>query len=520
MCHFLAIAVAGLSCGLPFGFPFGFSFGFTRSLPAAGPAAPQARDARPSTPSMPSTPNLVVIYCDDMGWGDAPGFAVAGFEPPAYTREMPNLARLAREGAAFRHYYSAQPVCSASRAALLTGCYPNRIGIHGALFPDAKTGIAAEERTLAELLRASGYATGIFGKWHLGAQEEFNPTRHGFDEFYGIPYSNDMWPARIGRQHPELPLYDGLRVAELVRTMEDQGALTAKLTRRATAFIRARAAERWPFFAYIPHPQPHAPIAAGAGFTPASREALYASVMREIDWSVGEILAALDDAGVARETIVLFTSDNGPWLSFGSDAGSSGGLREGKGTTFEGGVREPCLLRWPGVVPAGAVSDVPWMSIDLLATVAAVVGAPPPAADRPIDGRDARAVWSCAPGAKPTQDAFYFYYHANHLEGVRMGRWKLSLPRKSRTLDGRPGGTGGGEAAYIERAVPLALFDLERDPAESQDVKDAHPEVLAELMRHVERARADLGDALVGREGAGRRACGRSGSGHGAAARE
>ncbi len=455
------------------------------------------------------TPNLVVIYCDDMGWGDAPGFALEGCTPPAYTKEMPNLARLAREGSTFRHYYSAQPVCSASRAALLTGCYPNRIGIHGALFPSDKTGIAAEERTLAEMLRDQGYATAIFGKWHLGAQPEFNPTLHGFGEFFGIPYSNDMWPVRIGSQYPALPLYDGTRIAETIGTLDDQGRITRRLTERAASFIRTQAAAKKPFFAYLAHPQPHTPLAAGADFAPASRRELYAAVMREIDWSVGEVLKALDESGAAQGTIVLFTSDNGPWLTFGTDAGSSGGLREGKGTCFEGGVREPCYIRWPGKVPAGKVSDVPWMSIDLLATMAAITGAPAPAADRPIDGRDARAVWMCAEGARPTHEAFYFYYHTNHLEAVRMGKWKLSLPRKSRTLDGKPGGVDGAETPYVIKEVPLALFDLDADPAETTDVSAAHPEVMAELMKHVEAARADLGDALVKREGSGRRAPGR-----------
>ena len=473
---------------------------------AAGCGAAAAAGALRAAP-----PNLVVIYCDDMGWGDAPGFALEGFEPPAYTREMPQLERLAREGAVFRHYYSAQPVCSASRAALLTGCYPNRIGIHGALFPDARTGIASEERTLAEILRDAGYATAMAGKWHLGSDPPFHPMRHGFERFTGIPYSNDMWPARFGRKDfPELPLYDGESVASFVRTMEDQAALTARFTHATTRFIREASAQGRPFFAYLAHPQPHAPIAAGAGFAPESRRELYGAVMREIDWSVGEVLAALDETGAAANTIVLFTSDNGPWLSYGSDAGSSGGLREGKGTTFEGGVREPCFLRWPGVVPAGASSDVPWMSIDLFATMAAIVGAPAPAVDRPIDGKDARKVWTCAADAAPTQEAFYFYYHTNRLEGVRMGRWKLSLPRKSRTLDGRPGGVDGGETPYVEKQVPLALYDLELDPRESTDVSAAHPEVVAQLERAVARAREDLGDSLVKAEGRGRRAPGRS----------
>ncbi len=456
-------------------------------------------------------PNLVVIYCDDMGWGDVPGFELAGHSPAWYTKLMPNLVALASEGAVFRHYYSAQPVCSASRAALLTGCYPNRVGIHGALFPDARIGIAPEERTLAEMLRQAGYATLIAGKWHLGHLPEFNPTVHGFDEYYGIPYSNDMWPLRFGRKgFPELPLYEGTGVSELVLTLEDQGLLTGKLTQRACEFIRREAADGQPFFAYLPHPQPHAPIAAGPDFQPAQRAELYGAVMREIDWSVGEVMRVLSDSGVADNTILVFTSDNGPWLSFGTDAGVTGGLREGKGTTFEGGVREPCIVRWPGHVPAGCVSDVPWMSIDLFATMAAIVGAPAPAGDRPIDGLDVRHVWSCEAGAESPHQALWFYYHTNHLEGVRSGKWKLSLPRKSRVVKGAPGVVDGKEAEYVEVDVPLALFDLDVDPAESVDVSALHPEVVAELMVHVEAARADLGDALTDRTGVGRREPGRA----------
>lgn len=454
-------------------------------------------------------PNLVVIFCDDLGWGDVPGFAVPGFTPPAYTREMPNLDRLAHEGARFRHFYSAQPVCSASRAALLTGCYPNRIGIHGALFSDARVGIAAEERTLAELLRDAGYRTSMAGKWHLGCLPEFNPTRHGFERFLGIPYSNDMWPPRFPGKHPELPLLDGEEVRAYIRTLEDQARLTGEFTRHTVDFIREAARGDAPFFAYLAHPQPHTPIAASPAFTPADRRALYGGVLREIDWSVGEVLRALDESGAAANTIVLFTSDNGPWLSFGSDAGSSGGLREGKGTTFEGGVRVPCIVRWPGVVPAGATSDVPWMTIDLLATMSAIVDAPPPATDRPIDGRDARAVWTCAPDAQPTHEAFWFYYHVDELQAVRMGRWKASLARKSRTLDGKPGGELGGEAAYVTKQVPFALYDLERDPTESTDVQLEHPEVVEQILRHVEAARAELGDAATKRDGSGRRRPGR-----------
>ncbi len=472
-------------------------------------ACPLAADEL-STENTAATPNIVVIYCDDMGWGDAPGFALPNITPAPYTKDMPNLARLAAQGATFRHYYSAQPVCSASRAALLTGCYPNRIGIHGALFPDATTGIAKDERTIAEMLKSKGYATLLAGKWHLGHTASFNPTLHGFDEFFGIPYSNDMWPLRFGRtDFPQLPLYDGREIVERVTTLEGQGALTGRLTSRVEAFIARNAAAHTPFFAYLAHPQPHAPIATSAAFAPTQRGDLYGGVMREIDASVGRVMKALDDARVADNTILIFTSDNGPWLAFGNDAGFTGGLREGKGTTFEGGVREPCFVRWPKHVPAGRVSDVPWMSIDLFATLAAIVGADAAPSERPIDGRDARAVWSCAVDAKPTHEAFLFYYHTNHLECVRMGKWKLSLPRKSRTLDGKPGGINGGETAYVEKEVPLALYDLDADPAETTDLSTQHPEIVAAIMVHVEAARADLGDALTKRTGTGQRAAGR-----------
>lgn len=480
--------------------------------PANAPEVTSRRcDAGADASFMPAPrPNLVVIYADDLGWGDLPGFAVPGFEPPSYTHAMPNLARLASEGATFTHFYSAQPVCSASRAALLTGCYPNRIGIHGALFPGDRVGIAAEERTLAELLHDAGYATQIAGKWHLGHHPQFSPTLHGFDAFLGIPYSNDMWPPRQGAANvPPLPLIDGTEVFETIDDLQEQSTLTRRLTERTVGFIRDQARAGRPFFAYLPHPQPHAPIAAGDAFRAPERRDLYASVMRELDWSVGEVLDALASCGVADDTIVMVSSDNGPWLAFGSDAGSSGGLREGKGTTFEGGVRVPCIMRWPGHIPAGCVSDVPWMTIDLLPTMAAIIGAPPPANDRPIDGLDARAVWRCSTDSKPPHTALWFYYHTNALEAVRFGRWKFVLPHDSRTLAGARGGVDGSETKYTMQHVGPALYDLVADPMERKDVSAARPEVVAEALLHVEAARAELGDSLTQREGRGRRDPGR-----------
>lgn len=458
-------------------------------------------------------PNVVVIFCDDMGWGDAPGFALDSAKIPEYAKSMANIERLGREGGRFTNFYSAQPVCSASRAAILTGCYPNRIGIHGALFPDSKVGIAAQERTIAEMLHERGYATGIFGKWHLGHQPQFNPTHHGFDEFFGIPYSNDMWPPRQGSAAPLLPLVDGQSVVERLATLDDQSSLTKRITERAVKFIRSAARESKPFFAYIAHPQPHTPLAVAPDRIPERRDALYGAVMREIDWSVGEVLRALDECSVAANTIVMFTSDNGPWLAFGSDAGTTGGLREGKGTTFEGGVRVPCVIRWPGHVPTGSVSSVPWMTIDLLPTLGAIVGAPPAIAAQPIDGRDASAIWKCEPAATATHEAFYFYYHTNALEAVRMGKWKLVLPHRSRTLGAAAQTHGGAEAKYVEVDVPLALYDLESDPTEATDVRALNSDVIAAIMAKVETARMDLGDSLTKREGTGRRSAGQARSG-------
>ncbi len=464
-----------------------------------------------STDPRAALPNLVIISCDDLGWGDIPGLALPGYAPPSYTKDLTHIARLEREGVLFTNFYSAQPVCSASRAALLTGCYPNRVGIHGALFPTDTAGIGEDEFTLAEMLRNQGYATGVFGKWHLGHREQHNPTKHGFDEFFGIPYSHDMWKARF-QGHPPLLLYDRAVAVESIDDLEEVAALTDRLTARACAFIRNATARQQPFFAYVPHPQPHTPLAASDRFKPIERCELYGAVLREIDWSVGEILRTLEETGADKDTIVLFTSDNGPWLAFGCDAGSTGGLREGKGTTFEGGVRVPCVLRWPGRVPQGATSDTPWMTIDLFATMAAIVRAAPSVASRPIDGNDAREIWSCDASARPSQEAFYFYYHTNALEAVRVGKWKLCLPHASRSVASRAGLPPWGEAEYQIEQVPLSLYDLDEDPSEQRDLAKIFPEVVQSILQQVEHARADLGDSLTHRTGRGVRG-GRAGGG-------
>ena len=314
-------------------------------------------------------PNIVIIFTDDQGYADVGCFGAKGFETP-------NLDRLAREGRRFTNFHVAQPVCSASRAALLTGCYPNRIGIHGALGPGSKVGIADGETTLAEVLKTRGYATGMAGKWHLGHHPRFLPVRHGFDEYLGLPYSNDMWPRHpeaIPGTYPPLPLIDGDHVVDSEITAEDQRRLTGLYTERAVSFIN-RHKDR-PFFFYLADSMPHVPLHVSDAYHGKSRRGLYGDVIEEIDGSVGEVMKALETNGLEKNTLVIFTSDNGPWLSYGDHAGSAQPLREGKGTCWEGGVRVPCIMRLPERIPAGTTSGVMLMTIDLLPTIARLAGA-------------------------------------------------------------------------------------------------------------------------------------------------
>jgi arylsulfatase A len=452
-----------------------------------------------SAPAPDLPPNVVIIFVDDMGWGDLPSQGATGWS-------MPNLAAMERAGSRFTHFSVAQPVCSASRAALLTGCYPNRLGIHGALGPSNTHGLHPDETTLAELAKSRGYATAIFGKWHLGHQPEFLPTKHGFDEFFGIPYSNDMWPGHpeSPKAWPPLPLIENNVTIDVIETLEDQGTLTRRITEHAVDFIERKKDD--PFFLYVPHPQPHVPLAHDPRFAGTSTHGMYGDVMHELDWSVGAILDALDEAGVADRTIVIFASDNGPWLSYGDHAGGTGGLREGKGTTFEGGIRVPCIVRWPGHVPAGRVSSTPWRSIDVYPTIARVLGVCDAST---VDGVDATEI--LAGKQRESSEPTLYYYRTNELQAIGMGRWKLHLPHGYRSLEGRAAGSGGKPAAYRYGVRQgLALFDLDADPTESTDVKAQYPEVMQELLGIVESARLDLGDALAEQPGSGRREPGRA----------
>jgi arylsulfatase A-like enzyme len=458
------------------------------ALPAASPSA-RAAQAPADRP-----PNIVVIFADDLGYGDVGCFGAKGYTTP-------NIDRLAKEGIKFTDFYVAQGVCSASRTALLTGCYPNRLGILGALGPTAKIGISDHEQTIAQVLKPRGYAAAVFGKWHLGHHPRFLPTRHGFDEYFGLPYSNDMWPKHpTNRSFPDLPLIDGEKVVEL---NPDQRMLTTWYTERAVRFIRAH--KERPFFVYVPHSMSHVPLHVSDKFAGKTERGLFGDVIAELDWSVGQILAAVKEEGLDDRTLVLFTADNGPWLSYGDHAGSAGPLREGKGTAFEGGVREPFVARWPGHIPAGSVCHEPAMTIDLLPTFAKLAGAQPPA-DRIIDGRDISPLLLGQPGAHSPHEALYFYW-GRDLQAVRSGRWKLHLRHPYSSLE-TPGG-GGKPGQYVTRTIEPSLFDLESDPGETTNVAASHPDVVQRLQQLAESARADLGDAATKRTGKNLREPGR-----------
>lgn len=451
------------------------------------------------------TPNVIMIYCDDLGWGDLGCYGAKGYQTP-------NLDRLAAEGIRFTRFYTAQPVCSASRSALMTGCYPSRVGIMGALGPRSPIGIADGELTLGELCKERGYATAAFGKWHLGHHRRFLPLHHGFDEYFGLPYSNDMWPyhpeqqGRPGGGFPDLPLIEGDETKIPAVTSDQQRQLTTWYAEHAVSFIDRN--HEKPFFLYLAHSMPHVPLHVSDKYAGKTERGLFGDVIEEIDWSVGEVLKALARHGLDERTLVLFSSDNGPWLSYGDHAGSAGPLREGKGTCWEGGVREPFIARWPGHVPAGAVCEEPAMTIDILPTVAGLIDGKLP--EHTIDGADIWPLISGQAGAKSPHDAFYFYFKDNELHAVLSGRWKLYLPHEYRTLAGREGGRDGKPVRYESRTIEKPeLYDVVADVGEKTNVADGNPEVVARLLELAERARTELGDSQTKRTGQGVRAPGR-----------
>ncbi|MFN6111677.1 MAG: sulfatase [Planctomycetota bacterium] len=461
--------------------------------------------AAPSSP-----PNIVLIFVDDLGYGD-----LRPFGEPAY--QTPHLDRLRREGRCLTDFSVSSAVCSSSRAALLTGCYHTRVSIHGALGPNSPIGIHPSETTLGELCQARGYATACIGKWHLGDSPEFLPLQNGFDEYYGLPYSNDMWPqhpdlaklpaeaaARKSR-YPNLVLYDGNQIVDDNVTAEDQQRLTTAYTQRAVDFIERH--RNQPFLLYLPHSMVHVPLFVLPEHRGRSGHGLFADTLQEVDDSVGQILDTLKRLQLDEKTLLIFTSDNGPWLSYGDHAGSAGRLREGKGTSFEGGLRVPLLVRWPGNVPANTRCDEFASTIDLFPTIAKLLNAELPAL--PIDGLDiSNLLFAPEPGPSP-HDYFFTYYAGGQLQAVRDRQYKLLLPHRYGSLAGAPGGSGGSPAPYQQLDCPLSLFDLKADPGESHNLLESHPEIVARLQAAADQARARFGDTLRKQTGSEVRAAGK-----------
>lgn len=443
--------------------------------------------------------NIVLINLDDVGYGD---FSCYG----AYGYSTPNIDKLAANGLRFTHFLAAQPISAASRAGLLTGCYPNRIGFAGAPGPNSKRGIHSDEMTMAELLKQKGYSTAIFGKWHLGDARQFMPLQNGFDEYYGLPYSNDMWPKHPQQgsiyNFPDLPTYDG---NEIVGYNTDQSRFTTDYTERSISFIK-RNADR-PFFLYLAHSMPHVPLAVSEKFKGKSRQGLFGDVMMELDWSVGEIMKTLRELNLEDNTLVIVTSDNGPWANYGNHAGSSGGLREAKATTFDGGNRVPCIVYWKGHTKAGSICNSLASNIDLFPTFAEISGAPLP--DRKIDGVSILSLIEGKAGANPRK-SFVYYYNKNDLEAVTDGDFKLVFPHKYVSYGlFEPGSEGlPGKLGNLSLSEP-ELYDLRRDPGERYNVAAKYPEMVAKLSKIADEMRVELGDDLTGGKGNSRRPSGR-----------
>ena len=449
-------------------------------------------------------PNIVVIFIDDMGYADIGPFG-------SKTHTTPNLDRMAREGRRFTDFHVSSAVCSASRAALITGCYHERVGISGALGPNANIGLSDDEVTLAEICKQKNYATTCIGKWHLGHHPRFLPTNHGFDSYYGLPYSNDMWPnhpeelakraagQEVKSNYPPLPLIENTLIIDAEVTGEDQTQLTTNYTERAVDFIRQHRAE--PFLVYLPHSMVHVPLYVSSKFAGKSGAGLFGDVVMEVDWSVGLILDTLKEVGVDEKTLVIFTTDNGPWLSYGDHAGSAAPHREGKGTAWEGGIRVPTLMRWPSKIPPGTTCDEMACSVDILPTVASMIGAKLP--QHKIDGHDIMPLMLGVIGAVSPHETMPCYYANDELQAVRDPRWKLILPHQYRTLAGKPGGTGGLPAKYEQVNVGLELYDMKSDRSETKNVANDFPDVVARLQVAANGWRADLGDKLTGLSGSG-----------------
>jgi arylsulfatase A-like enzyme/acetyl esterase/lipase len=456
-----------------------------------------------AAPDANRPPNIVYILTDDQGYGDLGCYGAKDIKTP-------NVDRLAAEGTRFTNFYVAQPVCTASRAALLSGCYPNRLGMSGALNHTSTIGINPRETLLSNLAKSRDMATAIYGKWHLGHHPPFLPTRRGFDEFWGTIYPNDNGPLHpLFKDLPPFPLYEK---EEVVALDPDQSQFTRQITEHAVDFIEKNKAR--PFFLYVAHIMPHVPIHVSAKFKGTSQRGLYGDVIQELDWSVGEIMKALAKNDLDANTIVIYTSDNGPFLSYGDHGGQAGVLRGGKLTTFEGGVRLPGIVRWPGKVPAGRVCDELFTTMDLFVCLTKLIGAKLPSAK--IDGEDLTPLLLGEKGAKGRSN--FLYYSGQELHAVRVGDWKLHLPHEYLEVAAEPG--KGGKPSNFDKITPnsieqsgirgiatrhgyrvektdVALYDLKSDPGEHKNVAADHPDVVQRLQAVAAAARVDLGDSIT-----------------------
>ena len=427
-------------------------------------------------------PNIVIIFADDMGYGD---LGVYGHP----TIQTPNLDRMAAEGIKFTQFYAAASVCTPSRAGLLTGRLPIRSGmasdVRRVLFPDSARGLPSEEITLAEALQGAGYATAAIGKWHLGHLPQYLPTSNGFDSYFGIPYSNDM-DSVVESSDPRAPFWDPkieywnvplMRDEAIVERPADQRTITRRYTEEAVRFIRAQ--RDGPFFLYLAHSLPHVPLFRSEAFAGVSRRGLYGDVIEEIDWSAGQVMQALSGLGIAENTLVVFTSDNGPWLMYDDHGGSAGLLRDGKGTTWEGGMREPAIAWWPGTIAPGRVETRVASTLDLFPTALALAGVEPPD-DRIIDGRNLLPLLRGEAEALP--ETPFFFYRGRRLYAARLGAFKAHFITQRAYVP---------DTQYREHATPL-LYNLEHDPSEQYDVAAEHPEIVEEILAAVAEHKARL----------------------------
>jgi len=451
------------------------------------------------------SPNIVLVFTDDQGYHDLGCYGADDFETP-------NIDKLAKEGMRFTDFYVSQAVCSASRAALMTGCYSERVSLQGALMPWSRVGLNPEEETIADILKTKNYKTGIFGKWHLGHHKNFLPLQQGFDEFLGLPYSNDMWPIGYDgkpldrkKNYPELPLIKNNDQIDTIKNLEDQDKLTTRYTEAAVDFIKRN--KNNPFFLYVPHSMPHVPLGVSDKFRGKSKQGMYGDVIMEIDWSVGEIVKTLDEYNLTDNTLIIFTSDNGPWMNFGNHAGCADPLREGKGTMFEGGPRVPCVMKWENKITPGSICEKIASTIDLLPTYAEITGAKLP--QKTIDGVSILPLLLGDENANPRNEFIYFYDAG--LNAVRRGDWKLQFAHRSRSyknvkpgMDGLPGPTNNID-------VGQELYNLRDDIGETTDLSAKYPKIVKELEKMGELACEKFGDQITGRVGSEVRQPGRLG---------